>query len=840
MIARWRWASLRWLRRHPWQLSLALVGIALGVAVVTAVDIATASATRAFEQSMAQITGDASHRIVGPPTGLDEGFYRRLRIAQGVRASAPVVEGFAQLRGETLRVLGLDPLADTGGAARLARVSGENRQRLLTGDDTALLAAVTARRHAIQPGDTVDLRVSGGRRSVTILGLIEAERRAPASLDGLAIVDIATAQAWYERLGRLDYIDLRLSPSQARALADRLPPGLRLEPAEARRRQARSMTRAFRSNLQAMGLLAVVVGVFLIYNTMTFSVVQRRRLLARLRGIGATRGQIFGQIIAEALALGAIATALGLVAGVVLAHGLVGLVTQTINNLYVTVTAGGVFIAPGDLAQAIAIGLVAALAGGLGPALEAAAAAPAAAGQRSVLEAKAKRAVPYLAAAGAVLLVTAAVLTAWPEGGVTAGFGALFALTIGAALLVPGALVLLVPGLARLMGVLGGPLGRIAGQGIGTALSRTALAVAALSVALAASLGMGVMIESFRTTVQQWLERTLAADFYLSAPDRVAARHFARLPSDLADRVRAVDGVAAVSTGWRVEVDGPRGPTPLMAMEPAPRSLDALRWKAGDAARARQRFRAGEAVLVTEPWAMRHDAGPGDTVTLRTDRGQHAFPIAGVYYDYNTDRGMVLMPRALYERWWHNRAYSSIGVFVAEGASRGAVGERLRGLAASTVEPLRLREAGAIRARSLAVFDQTFAITGVLRLLALAVAFVGVLTALLALQLERERELAILRATGATPRQAAAQVTGQTLAIALLAAVFAVPLGLAIAEMLVEVVNLRAFGWTIRSRIPPGVLAETVALALAAGALAGIAPAWRAARLEPASALRTE
>ncbi|PSQ91011.1 MAG: hypothetical protein BRD57_05510 [Proteobacteria bacterium SW_6_67_9] len=275
-------------------------------------------------------------------------------------------------------------------------------------------------------------------------------------------------------------------------------------------------------------------------------------------------------------------------------------------------------------------------------------------------------------------------------------------------------------------------------------------------------------------------------------------------------------------------------------MEPTPASLAGLRLKRGERERALARLRAGEAVLVSEPYAMRHDVGPGDDVRLDTPRGRQRFPIAGVYYDYNTDRGIVLMHRSLYRQWWNDPRYSSVGVLVDDGADRDAVMRRIRALAAEAQSPVAVRDAASIRARSLEVFDQTFAITRVLRLLALGVAFVGVLTALLALQTERRRELAILRATGATPGQVAVQVTLQTLLMGLLAGLFALPLGLGLAEMLIHVINERAFGWSITTRVAPLLLGEALALAVVAALLAAVAPAWRAARLEPAHALRSE
>lgn len=839
MIPRWRRANLRRLSRHPWQLGLALVGVTLGVAVVVAVDLATHSAGRAFELSMERVTGEATHRIVGPPRGFDENFYRRLRIEHGIRESAPVIEGFAGWRGETLRVLGVDPFARAGASDRLARSAPADPGQLVARPDTLLLAARTARRHGVMPGDRISVSIGGRTHELLVIGLLEGGGQSAAALDGLAVADIANAQAWFDRLGRLDYIDLRLTDDRASALAAALPEGLRLESTAGRSRQAREMTSAFRTNLTAMSLLAVVVGIFLIYNTMTFTVVQRRRLIGTLRALGATRGMIFGQILLETLVLGALGTAAGLLAGIWLADGLVHLVTRTINDLYFVLTVRELQVSPAVLAKGAGIGLAASLAAALGPAVEAAGSPPDTAGRRSVLEHRAHALVPWMAAAGLGLFALAGVLLWWPGGGLGAGFAALFALIIGAACVMPLAIRCLVPPLAGLSGRLFGPLGRLAANGIAAALSRTGLAVIALAIALSAGVGVGVMIDSFRGTVERWLDRSLAADLYVSGPERVAARHFAPLPDGLAARVAALDGVASIATGWRVEVRATGGPVPLLALDPAPRSLDAIRLKSGDPASARAGFRRGDVVLITEPLATRRGIGAGDKITLETAEGQHDFPVAGVYYDYNTDRGMVLMPRGLYDRYWPDRPISSIAVFVSPAAGIQAVAGRLRE-AIGAAGPARLRSSAEIRRQSLAVFDRTFAITSVLRLLALGVAFVGVLTALLALQLERARELAILRAIGATPAQVRAQLFGQNALLGLIAGLLALPLGLALAGVLIEVINQRAFGWTIEPRIAPGVLLEAMLLATGAALLAGAWPAWRAGRTDPATALREE
>ncbi len=838
-LPRWRRASLRWLGRQPLQLGLALVGMALGVAVMVGVDLSTASAQRAFELSMEQVTGGASHQIAGPPKGIDEALYRKLRTEWGIRAAAPVVEGFAKTRGETLRVLGVDPLATVGPASRLIDVDGDSLGRLLTEPDTALLAGVTARRFGLGVGDALELSIAGHSREARVVGLVEPQNAPEAAVDGLVLVDIATAQEWLDHLGRIDAIDLQLAPFEAQRLRAALPAGLALEDAETRHRQAEQMTSGFRTNLRAMGLLAIVIGAFLIYNTMTFSVIQRRRLIGTLRALGVTRAQIVGQVVGETLLLGAAGTAVGLVAGLAIAQGLVELVTRTINDLYFVLTVTSLFPSTAELAQGAAIGLVAALIGALGPAIDAAGAAPDMAGRRSVIEQRSHRLVPGLAVAGILMLLTAGVLVYPSDGGTAIGFAGLAALLLGSAALMPAALLLIVPALARLAHYLGGPLAAMATRGVAAALSRTGLAVIALAIALSATVGIEVMITSFRSTVEDWLGQTLPADVYLSAPQRVAARHYAPLPPGVPELIEATEGVARIATRWEVKVDSPVAEVPLQVLDPARPSLDELTFKAGDPVTARQRFLAGEAVLVSEPWSVHHEVGPGDRVAMRTDRGIQELDIAGVYYDYETSRGVVLMHRALFDRWWDDRRVSAVAVFAADGTSVEALIERLR-QRLGDAGPVRIEPSALIRERSLEIFDQTFAITGVLRTLALGVAFVGVLTALLALQLERGRELAILRATGATPGQIRGLVLLQTAVLGLLAGLFALPLGLAVAEVLIEVINQRAFGWTIQTQIPPLIPLETLALALGAAGLAGLWPAWYAGRTEPAEALREE
>jgi putative ABC transport system permease protein len=831
-------AGLRFLRRHPWQTWLTVLGVALGVAVVIAVDLANDSARRAFALSMEKLTGRATHQVVGPPDGFADDLYRQLRVEWGVRPSAPVIEGLVRVQGATYHLLGVDPFAE--GPFRegtSGRPEGDLR-RLLTEPGTVLLGGPTARRLGIAAGDTLPVGAAAGEMQVTVVGLLEGDQS--AAFEGLLIADIATAQELLGRIGRLDRIDLIADEAGVAALAARLPPGLRVEPAAQRQAALAQMTEAFHVNLQAMGLLALLVGALLVYNTMTFAVLRRRPVLATFRLLGVTRRALFGRVLAESLLLGLVGSLLGLALGVAVGSGLVRLVTRTINDLYFVLTVTAFQVSPALLAKGLVLGLGSTALAAAGPALEAAGIQPQAARRRSTLERASHRRVPWLAAGGALLLGAGVGLVLVPDRGLGLAFTALFLVILGFSLAVP----LLVLGLTRaLLAAAGralGSTGRLALRAIDAGLSRTGVAIAALCVAVAATVGVGIMVESFRDTVARWLGQTLRADLYVSAADSGSSRAGGVLPPAVPERLRALPGVAGLSLGRSVQADTPAGPVRLLAIELGPDSHRGFDLRGPVADDLWGGFAAGELVLASEPYAWRHQVAPGDTVTLHTAEGPRRFRIGAVFRDYGSDRGMLVIDRAAYTAAWQDPAVSTVGVFLADPATLAAALDAVRAALADTAAPVLVRANRAIRDESLAIFDRTFAITGVLRLLAIGVAFIGVLSALLALQLERAREHAVLRALGVTPAQMVGLGVLETGTMGLLAGLLALPLGWALAELLIHVVNLRSFGWSMDSLLPPRVLIDAVLLAVGAAVLAGAYPAARMARSTPAAALRDE
>ena len=841
-------SSLRYLLLHPAQLALTVLGIGLGVAVVVAMDLAIESARRSLSLSTRGLAGAATHHVTGGPAGVPDEAFRVVRVEARIRSSAPIVEGHATSRllpGRALRVLGVDPLSERPFRPFLARGSGSGDASALLTGPAVLPSAAAARAAGVAPGDTLPLEAAGGVHPGVVAGVLEGEDA--LSREGLAdlvVADVGTAQRLLGMEGRLTRIELALPEGSegAAALARleaALPAGTRVRTAGARADDLAAMTAAFDLNLRALSLLALVFGAFLVYNAVSFSVVQRRELLGRLRALGVTPGRVFVQVLGEAAALGVVGGVLGLLAGVILGRGLVRLVVRTINDLYFALSVEGLALPPGVLVKGALLGTGAALLGALVPAREAATTPPRATLARSELEERWRRLAPRAAVAGVGLAGAGALALLLSVRSLAASFAGLFAVVLGAALLVPLALVLLLSALAPFAGHAFGLLGRLSVRGVLAGLSRSAPAVASLVVAVSVTVALGVMIASFRGTLERWLARTLQADVYVSAPLRVGARAMGALDPEVVGRMVSAPGVAGASRYRSVELSTAYGETRVTAIDLHPRGESALDLLEGRPESALAVFRGDEGVLVSEAFAWRHGLGVGSSVRLPTARGERALPVRGVFYDYGSDRGLVMMGLSTYRSLWPDTALTSLGLFLEPGLDASAAAESLRALAPGDA-PVAVRSNRTLREASLAVFDRTFTITGVLRALAFLVAFAGIVGALMALQLERARELAVLRATGLTPGELWGLVVAQTGLMGLSAGLLSAPLGVLLAVLMVEVVNRRSFGWTIQLEVGPGVLLQGVALALTGALLAGLYPAWRMARTGPAEALREE
>jgi putative ABC transport system permease protein len=842
----------RYLLRHPWQSVLMVVGITLGVAVAVAVDLANTSATRAFDYSTNAVAGRTTHQVVGGPQGLDEALYVELRRERlpgfGVPA-APIVTDYAystQLGGQPFQLLGIDPFAEAPFRNYLwgsGEAPVDGLTELLTRPGAILLTEDTAAYYGLSVGDRLDLQVAGYEQNALLAGLLApADDLSRRTLNGLILADVATAQEMTGRLGRLDRIDLILpegedaAAGQLRAL---LPTGTQLVGVAAREGTIEEMTAAFRLNLLALSLLALVVGLFLIYNTMTFSVVQRRPLFGTLRSLGVTRREVFALVVSEALVVGVLGAGLGLVLGVFLGRGAVEAVTQTISDLYFVVTVQEIEIASSSLIKGALLGILATVLVTLPPAWEASSVPARAAMSRSGLEGKARRAVAGVAVASMVAAGIGVALLAIPTRSLVISFAGTLAIVVAFAALTPLVTTQLMRIAIPLLGRIWGALGRMAPRNVVTSLSRTAVAVAALMVAVSVTIGVSLMISSFRTTVVAWLDQVLQGDVYVSAPSPTSTQATIPLDDAVLPVVESWPGVERVDLLRTATVESADGPVSVFGIYNP--DFGDRPFVSGSLA-AEEIWVAMEegAIAVSEPYANLTDLeGRGGTVTLYTTEGPREFPVVGIYYDYASSGGAISMSLDTYRRWWADETLTALAVRLSPKADAGVVAREL-GDALSPVQRLFVRPNQALRDEALVIFERTFAITGALQLLATLVAFIGVLSALLSLLLEKQREVGILRAVGLTARQLWGLVMLETGLMGAVAGLLSMPTGFVLSLILIYIINRRSFGWTLQMQVDPAPFLTALAVAVVAALLAGIYPARKMGKMLTTEALRYE
>jgi len=844
----WRYL---WMRR--WQSFLMVLGIALGVAVVVSIDLANASAGRAFALSTETVTGKTTHQILGGPQGVDEKLYVELQRENITGLAAPVIDAYVtspQLGDQPMQLLGIDPFADAPFRSFLGQTSDaalpdlQSLAAFISDPGAVLVSKPLAERYGLRPGDAVQLLVGGYQREAWIAGLLAPDNAlSQRTLDGVILADIATAQELTGMLGQLSRIDIILpenEPAAEQRIAEWLPAGYRIAAASARSGTIQQMSQAFQLNLSALSLLALVVGLFLIYNTMTFSVVQRRGMFGTLRCLGVTRREIFALVLTEALVVGLLGGLFGIGLGLALGQITVGMVTQTVSDLYFVTTVRDVGISPLSLLKGALLGLLATLFTAALPAWEAASAPPRAALLRSGLEAKAQRSTGWAVLGGALASVLGLGVFSIPSNSVVLGFTGTLLVVVGSALFSSALLVVLMRALAPVTGRIFGLIGRMAPRNLISALSRTAVAVAALMVAVAVTIGVGLMIDSFRSTVVVWLEQTLQGDIYVTSPSFNATTTTVAIDPQVIEIVRAYPGVQRVDTLRSTTVDSPLGRVNLSATENPLIGEERMFIEA--AVEREQVWSAMQegGILLSEPLANRLGmAKPGGELRLFTGQGWRDFPVIGIYYDYASSEGTVFMALNIYNTYWQDEALTALALRLAPGVSAEVVTRELQDALAGR-QQLLIRPNADLRRDIMVVFDRTFAITVALRMLATGVAFIGVLNALLLLQMEKQREVGILRALGLTGRQLGRLVMVETGLMGLAAGLLAMPTGYALALILVYVINRRSFGWTLQIAAEPGTFIQALFVALAAALLAGIYPALKMGRMAAAEVIRNE
>jgi len=847
------------LRSNRLRALVTLVAVGLGVAMSLAIDLANATAVASFASSVNVVANHVNLQVLGVGRGFDERAIARVQGIDGVRYASPAIEDSIVVgarandpfSGEILRLLGVDllrPLPQDASAG--SNSPGEFTTQSAAPDAYALIAKrgaivsqrVAARYH-LKAGGV--LEALAGDRTVR-LGVSAILPPALVGVDtSVVFVDIVTAQELFGKVGLLDRIDLEVDPARLErvraAVAAVIPAGARAIEPKVRTGEIERMLRSFTLNLAARSYIAMLVGMYLIYNTVAISVVQRRPEIGTLRALGAKRGEIFATFLAEGALFGVFGSLLGLCFGAALAQLAIGAVSRTIDALYVSTHADHVIYAPLVLLKAFGVGLVLATLSALVPALEAATTEPAQTMRAQGYEVRRPRPGIGLGLAGAGLLAVAYGLTFAPavDGIPLAGYAAGLLIIFGVSLCVPLAIV----GLATAAHALTAgrsPAAAIGASNLGSSIRRNSVAVASLMVAIAMMISVAILIGSFRTTVVTWADETLRADLFVRPLGLQDASYDARFSPGIAAKIRAVPGVAAVDTFRAISIPYGGSLTTLAAVDLGTIAVrNHLRFLGGaDPIALSRTLPDTTGALVTEPFATRFGTKAGDVVSIDTPSGRTAFRVAAVYNDYSSDSGVLLVDKRTFARLFHDDSLNSLAIYARPGVDLADLRTRVvRSVLPARINVQTTRE---LRALVIAIFNRTFAITYALYVISITIAVLGIVSTLFALVLERRREIGVLRYLGLTKRDVRTMVFYEAAYIGILGGLAGVGAGILLAFLLIFVINRQAFGWLIELHMPWDFLAESFVLVIVAAVIAGIYPAGVAARLKTTEAMRAE
>src|SRR5260221_8153367 len=713
------------------RLGLMVLAVGLGVAVVLAIELAGDAAAGSFHSSMETLAGDNDLEIVASG-GVPETLVATLATQPYPLRISPRMEDFAVATRtrETLPLIGLDLIAEGSPYASLAgtgNANSNNKETLeeamsdLENPESVWVSASLGKK----AGDHISLLINDRVLDCVVRGVIPAI----SGSENAILMDIAGAQHALNRFGRVDRILIKLPANSnlrewQRKLSGVWRAGVEVRQQGTGTEENRKTLAALRWNLRLLSYIAVVVGAFLIYNTISVSVVRRRSEIGIVRALGADRKEVLAAFLGEAACLGLAGALVGLPLGRLMADGAVKLMAATVESLYVSSRPGAIALTPGSLALALLIGVGVAVVSALSPAREAMQVSPvdAMAQGRQEYLARSHKGRDLAIAVGLGGLAALAARMPAVAGKSFFGYFAAMLLIVAAAYAMP-ALVNFISGIAAgVLGKLFGVEAMLASRSLAASLRRTSVLVGALATAVALMGSVGIMAGRFRQTVVGWMSHQLPADLYLRAAGSPAADRHPTISAELVEKIAALPSVAGVDRLRAYKISYDSMPATLAAGDfRVPRANRNAEFFSGRPANeVLEQLRGKNNVVVSEPFAYKHKVKAGDTITLPLGANRASFRIVDVYSDYASERGYVLVDRDVLLKYLPDEAPTNLAIFVAPDVSAGEVRKEILETAAG--HPILIFSNRELRTEAVRIFDRTFAITYALEAVAVVVA----------------------------------------------------------------------------------------------------------------------
>lgn len=849
--------AFRYYFRNFTQSILAVLGVAVGIAVFVAVDLANDSAKQSFRNSTVRIFGDTEFQLMGSTSGISENVYadvvKSAELQPLLNIIKPIIDKQINLVNyngvaEKYRLLGINLINEnvlSGNNYGIDFLNSSQPSLNIIAQNQVFVSSFLASNKQLSIAD--ELLVENTNKKISIVGFFQNDNSLQRELmQNVIITDISVAQNITNSKGVLSRIDISSVDEQNQKIAldkwvSLLPSGVQLIPSYTYSEARKSITKSFDTNLLALSLLALLVGLYLIYNMMTFSIHKRKNLFGTLRAIGVTKNEIFFLVLVEGFLIGLLGALLGIILGTLLAYFLLGLISSTINYQFFSSSPNSIAFEITIIYQALILGILGSIVSVLIPAWSASRIQP-----RELIDIYGKYSTynnyhVVLFILGLLLCIIGYLITLAPITNLFIGFIAMFLVIVGLSLTVPTITQVFLLLISFILKKIGRPIIiTLSVETIKNSLNTIAICIAALSVSIAMTIGIGCMIQSFRITVEQWLDQSLVADIYIAPPTLGFGQDLKGIDNEFIKYVTDISEINYISQLGSYEIFKDDYLLNLIVVDSAEKIFDeVIQLKEGEKKDIWKDFVQTDSILLSEPLAFQKNIKINDSFEILTDQGLKSFNVRGIYYDYSSTSGIAMVSKKVYDNYWSNSKVTSLAIYLSDPQKTEIVSDKLfekfdRDWNLQIVSSKKLNDA------SMEIFDKTFEITFVLRSISLIVAFIGVLGAISAIILSRAREFSILKSIGFTNNQLRSIIGTQTLVIGVISGLISIPLGIIITNLLIQIINKQSFGWSIPMQLLPSVFIEGIIVAIFSAVFASIYPSVKISRNNIRKALMGE
>ena len=852
--------SWRHVRHHRLRTCLTFLGMALGVAVIVAIAMVNRTLTTSFQSTIEQIAGKAVLQVSNSESGMAESVFPTVRDTEGVKDVAAAVDGFlpvSGVRSERLYIYGVDLLTDF--AMRDHQFVGDGfafdkALDFIAQPDSIALTESFARRYDLKIGSTIALNTSRGKQNYIVRALLKEEGTARVFGGNFALMDLPAAQGAFGKDGKLDIVDLTVEPGETvEAVQTRLRQRLKgladVERPRKRGEQIESLLTSFRVGLFFVSLIALFVGFFLIYNTVSVSVVQRKREIGTLRCIGMRRSELLSLIVAEALILAVVGAAIGCLVGWLLAQAALLAVGETVRNLFSSIGLSGSSLSPRELGIALLSAVGVALFAALQPALEAIHISPLESARQAVWRPVFNGRKSWATRLGllcfivAPLLIVAAPIVSGAIRQFSAGVVGMLIFLLGLAFFSPLVIRYAVKKFwqssVRLPGISWAE-SRLASDSLVRNPLRSGITVATIIISLAAIFTIAAFVNSVRGSLLLWVDQMVTADIIISSGARTAGPRNVSLHEEPLPGLQALPGVKIVDLYRLVRANYQGRPIVVesfSAVESA--RVRTLPMAEGDGRRALREMAEGKGAIVSESFQTRFGKNIGDSIELITPSGPVSFKVLGIYIDYSSDIGSVLIDRALYKKYWRDELVDAFDLWLEPGADMATVIQKIKDGYGERYQ-LFISTHRELKDAVVRIMEQSFVVNYAVEIVAVVVAIFSVINTLLASILDRTREIGVLRAIGATQAQIRRVVVIEAGWMGLIGGVLGLFAGSVMAYHHVVFNTKLLTGWTFQFYYPYDIAALSIFAAVVLCLIAGYGPAKQAAAMPIVTAIGYE